>query len=126
MFTPKQLERLELFIRHPDEISHFRRMAGMFFPFMVSEVKSENMPFSLADRAILNPIGVCRRGIVNLFKIVSREAELHQQFLGFLIVHNILNVNIYAHYLIITERQVTFHHRLIQHIFLSEIIGDEK
>ncbi|KAL3466458.1 hypothetical protein BJX64DRAFT_284396 [Aspergillus heterothallicus] len=125
-FTQEQLDRLALFIGHPEEISYFRGTENLYFPFMVSEVKSESTSLSLADRPIANAMGICLRGIVNLFRMVDREAELHQQVLGFSVAHNVRTVNIYAHYPIIAERQITFHHRLIRHIFLSDIIGDEK
>ncbi|KAJ0423938.1 hypothetical protein BJY00DRAFT_309755 [Aspergillus carlsbadensis] len=125
-FTPKQLDRLDPFIGEVDDISFFRGTSRMYFPFMVSEVKSESVSLLIAGRPILHAMGLCLRGIVNLFKMVGHEKELDRQALGFSITHNVRTVVIWAHYPVISGKATTFHAHKVKRIFLSESVGEAK
>ncbi|KAJ0423970.1 hypothetical protein BJY00DRAFT_29687 [Aspergillus carlsbadensis] len=72
-------------------------------------------------------MAVCLRGIISLIRMVGREAELHQQVLGFSVAHNVRTVNIYAHYpIIVSGKQTTYHHCLMRHIYLSRMASNDR
>jgi hypothetical protein len=47
------------------------------------------------------------RVVVELFKLVGREKELHQEIVGLAISHNDESIRLYVHYLIINRDKVT-------------------
>jgi len=49
------------------------------------------------------------RGIVELFRLVKREKELHREILVFLISHDHSTVRIYGHYALIDGNKTTFY-----------------
>lgn len=48
------------------------------------------------------------RGVVELFRIVKREKELHREILGFLILHDHFSMRIYGHYPVINGNKVAY------------------
>jgi hypothetical protein len=125
-FTPKQLDRLDPFLGSAGDVSFFRGTSRMYFPFMVSEVTSESVSLLIAGRPVLHAMGLCLRGIVNLFKMVGREKEIDRQALGFSITHNVRTVVIWAHYPVVGSKTTTFHVHKVKRIFLSDSVGKAK
>jgi hypothetical protein len=66
------------------------------------------------------------RGIVDLFRLVKREKELHGEILAFLISHNHRTVRIYGHYPIIDGNNTTFYRHPIRTFDFTELHGKEK
>ncbi len=54
------------------------------------------------------------RDIVELFRLVKREKELHREILTFSISHDYWTVRIYGHYPIIKENETTFYRHPIR------------
>ncbi|KAL3450416.1 hypothetical protein BJX65DRAFT_305253 [Aspergillus insuetus] len=107
--------------------SFFKATTNLYFPFMVSEARSESVPLLVAQRAIANSMAVCLRGIIALFKIARREKELHRQVLGFSIAHTAKAVVISAHYPVLTDdRGVTFHFHEITRFVLGAARGRDR
>lgn len=73
-------------------------------------------------------MGISLRGIVNLFRIVGREKEIHRQVLGFSISHTVQTVAIYAHYPFINadSKSVTFHFHEVTRYFLNGARGRDR
>ena len=66
------------------------------------------------------------RGVVDLFRLVKREKELHQEILAFSISHNDRTVRIYSHYLVINGKDTTYYHHLIHTFDFIALDGKEK
>jgi hypothetical protein len=70
----------------------------MYFPFLTYKVKCDNLALDIADRQNTHSMTLAVRGIVELFRIVRREKELHLHILAFSVSHDHRTVRIYGHY----------------------------
>ena len=61
------------------------------------------------------------RGIVELFRLVKREKELHRQILAFSISHDHSSVRIYGHYPLVDGYKTTFYRHPIHEFSLKWI-----
>jgi hypothetical protein len=66
------------------------------------------------------------RGVVNLFRLVKREKELHQEILAFSISHNDSSVRIYSYYPVINRKDTTYYRHLINKFDFTARDGKEK
>ncbi|KAH0557117.1 hypothetical protein GP486_005093 [Trichoglossum hirsutum] len=66
------------------------------------------------------------RGVVELFRLVKREQELHRKILAFSISHDHRTVRIYGHYPIIKGDETTFHRHPIHTFDFTALDGREK
>ncbi|ESZ99188.1 hypothetical protein SBOR_0395 [Sclerotinia borealis F-4128] len=66
------------------------------------------------------------RGVVDLFRLVKREKELHLQILAFSISHDHLSVRIYGHYPVIDGDTTKFYRHPIRNFGFTELDGKEK
>jgi hypothetical protein len=66
------------------------------------------------------------RGVVELFRLVKREKELHREILAFLVSHNDRTVRIYGHYPMINGKKTTFYRHPIREFSFMELDGKEK
>ncbi|TVY83402.1 hypothetical protein LSUE1_G002964 [Lachnellula suecica] len=66
------------------------------------------------------------RGIVELFRLVKREKELHREILAFSISHDHRTVRIYGHYPVIDGEKTTFYRYAIREFSVTELGGKEK
>ena len=69
---------------------------------------------------------VAVRGIVELFKRVGREQELHQQILGFSLSHDHESVRISGQYPVVNVTKTTFWRYRIRKFDFTEQNGKEK
>ena len=60
----------------------------MYFPFLTCEVKCGAAALDIADRQNAHSMTMAVRGIVELFRLVKREKELHREILAFSISHD--------------------------------------
>jgi hypothetical protein len=60
----------------------------MYFPFLTCEVKGSASSPDVADRRNAHGKTVAVRGVVELFRLVAREKELHREILAFSISHD--------------------------------------
>jgi len=86
----------------------------MYFPFLTSEVKCGNEALNIADRQNAHSAAVAANAIVELYKLVSRQNELHQKILAFSVSHDHRAVRIYGHYVLINGKDTSFYRHLIQ------------
>ena len=97
-FNEDQLQNVQPFVGELTETSLFMETWYMYFPFFSSEVKCGAAALDVADRQNAHSMTLAVRGVVELFRLVKREKELHRQILAFSISHDHRSVRIYGHY----------------------------
>ncbi|KAH6724722.1 hypothetical protein BKA61DRAFT_627338 [Leptodontidium sp. MPI-SDFR-AT-0119] len=97
-FTEDQLKRIEPFVGELTDTSFFIATYSMYFPFLTCEAKCGAAALDIADRQNVHSIAIAVRGIIELFRLVKREKELHREILAFSISHDHSTVRIYGHY----------------------------
>ncbi|KAM0474120.1 hypothetical protein ACHAPX_007835 [Trichoderma viride] len=112
-FTQDQLKRLLPFIGG-DAINYrsfFMATDKICFPFLTYELND----ISLDGAELLNAhnMTLAVRGVVELFRLVNRQHELHRQILAFSLSHDCTSVQIYGHYAVIKGKLTTYYHHPI-------------
>ncbi|KAL7784858.1 hypothetical protein V8C37DRAFT_395118 [Trichoderma ceciliae] len=127
-FTNKQLEKLSPFIGDfiGGDLSYFMATYYMYFPFLTCEVKCGAAALDIADRQNAHSMTLAARGIVELFRLVGREIEVHRQILAFSISHDNQSVRIYGYYPIINGKEVKYYRHPIRNFSFTELDGKEK
>jgi hypothetical protein len=98
----------------------------MYFPFFTCEVKCGAAALNIADRQNAYSITLAVRSVVELFKLVKREKELHREILAFSISHDHRTVRIYGHYPVIDGPKTTFYRHPIYTFDFTALDGKEK
>jgi hypothetical protein len=98
----------------------------MYFPFLTCEVKCGTGGLDIADRQNAHSMTLAVRGIVELFKYVGREKELHREILAFSISHDHESVRIYGHYPVIDGNKTSFYRHIIRKFNFTESNGKDK
>lgn len=127
-FTEKQLKKLEPFVGEIGSklTTYFMATTRMYFPFLTCEVKCGAAALNVADRQNAHSMTVAVKGIVELFKAVKRENELHREILTFSISHDDTSVRIYGHYSVIEGDKTTFYRHPIHMFHFTAPEGKEK
>jgi len=123
-FTEDQLKRLGPLVGELTDTSFFMATYYMYFPFLTCEVKCGAL--DIADRQNAHSMTMAMRGIVDLFRLVKREKELHREILAFSISHDHSSVRIYGHYPIIDGPNTTFYRHPIHKFDFTTLDGKEK
>lgn len=112
-FTEQQLEKLEPLvgdILYDSKLTtFFMATHRMYFPFLTCEVKCGAAALDIADRQNAHSMTIAVKGVVELYRAVKREKELHREILAFSISHDHRAVRIYGHYPIIEGDKITFY-----------------
>ena len=66
------------------------------------------------------------RGVVELYKAVKREKELHREIFAFSISHDHQAVRIYGYYPVISGDKIIFYRHPIRKFDFTELDGKEK
>ena len=98
----------------------------MYFPFLTCEVKCGASALDIADRQNAHSMTIAVRGVIELYKAVKREKELHREILAFSISHDHRAVRIYGHYPIIDGDKTTFYRHPIRTFDFTELDGIDK
>jgi len=127
-FTDDQLNKLQPFVGEITDTftSYFMATWYMYFPFLTCEVKCGAAALDVADRQNAHSMTIAVRGIVELFKLVKREKELHREILAFSISHDHRAVRIYGHYPVTDRDKTTFYRHSIREFSFTELEGKEK
>lgn len=125
-FTDKQLNRLDPLIGTVYDTSFFVATYRMYFPFITCEVKCGAAALEIADRQNAHSMTVAVRGVVELYKAVKREKELHREILAFSISHDHSTVRIYGHYALIDGSKTTFYRYPIKKFDFTSEEGKDK
>ena len=128
-FTWPQRQRLKHCIGHfiPVEyVSPFLATWKMYFPLFACEAKIGTGDLDVADKQNAHSMTMAVRGIVELFKLVNREYELHRRILAFSISHDASIVRIYGHYALIKDRAAKFYRHPIHEFSFTSQNGRDK
>ncbi|KAH0848361.1 hypothetical protein AYO21_04387 [Fonsecaea monophora] len=125
-FTDDQLKKLQPFVGDLTDNSFFMGTWYMYFPFFSSEVKCGAAALDVADRQNAHSMTLAVRGVVELFRLVKREQELHREILAFSISHDNETVRIYSHYPVIEGKKTMFYRHTIRKFDFTEQDGKEK
>ncbi|KXL45558.1 MAG: hypothetical protein FE78DRAFT_90381 [Acidomyces sp. 'richmondensis'] len=127
-FTGDQRDKLSPFIGDfiAGDQSFFMATYYMYFPFLTCEVKCGSAALDVADRQNAHSMTLAVRAIVELFRLVKREQELHRQILAFSISHDHRSVRIYGHYPVIDGSQTTFYRHPIHTFDFTALEGKDK
>jgi hypothetical protein len=98
----------------------------MYFPFLTCEVKCGAAALDVADRQNAHSMTLAVRGIVELFRLVRREKELHREILAFSISHDDSSVRIYSHYPVINGKDTAYYRHPIHKFDFTALDGKEK
>ncbi|KAK5263399.1 hypothetical protein LTR96_011189 [Exophiala xenobiotica] len=125
-FADDQLQKLQPFVGDLTDNSFFMGTWYMYFPFFSSEVKCGAAALDVADRQNAHSMTLAVRGVVELFRLVKREQELHREILAFSVSHDYRSVRIYGHYPVIEGKKTTFYRHPIRDFSFTELDGKEK
>ena len=127
-FTEDQLKKLTLFIGDfiAGDRSFFMATYYMYFPFLSCEVKCGAAALDVADRQNAHSMTLAVRAIVELFRLVKREKDIHREILAFSISHDHCSVRIYGHYAVIDGTKTTFYRHPIHNFSFQILDGREK
>ncbi|OBT69336.1 hypothetical protein VE03_01031 [Pseudogymnoascus sp. 23342-1-I1] len=125
-FTEDQIKRLQPFVGELTDTFYFMATYYMYFPFLTCEVKCGATALNVADRQNAHSMTMAVRGIVELFRLVKREKELHQEILAFSISHDHQMVKIYGYYSIISGNKTTFYRHPIHTFDFTSLYSKEK
>jgi hypothetical protein len=98
----------------------------MYLPFLTCEVKCGAAALDIADRQNAHSMTLTVRGVVELFRIVKREKELHQEILAFSVSHDHQTVRIYGHYPMIDGNKTSFYRHAIYTFNFTALDSKEK
>lgn len=98
----------------------------MYFPFLTCEVKCDGAALDIADRQNAHSMTLAVRATVELFRLVSREMELHREILAFSISHDHRSVRIYGHYPVIDGKDTKYYRHPIHTFDFTALDGRDK
>ena len=125
-FTSDQLKKLQPSIGDWQTTSRLVATDEMYFPFLTAEVKCGNEALDIADRQNAHSAAVAANAVVELYRLVSRQDELHQKILTFSISHDHRAVRIYGHYVLVDGKDTSFYRHLIQDFSIVNQDGKDK
>lgn len=127
-FTEDQVHKLSPFIGDfiAGDQSFFMATYQTYFPFLTCEVKCGAAALDIADRQNAHSMTLAVRGVVELFRLVGREQELHRQILAFSISHDHRSVRIYGEYPVIEGRDTKYYRHPIHTFDFTALDGKEK
>ena len=129
-FTEQQLKRLEPLVGNilynSKLTTFFMATYRMYFPFLTCEVKCGAAALDIADRQNAHSMTIAVRGVVELYRAVNREKELHREILAFSISHDHSAVRIYGHYALINGSTTTFYRHPIKKFDFTSEEGKDK
>ncbi|KAJ2989589.1 hypothetical protein NUW58_g3393 [Xylaria curta] len=127
-FTNDQLAKLSPFIGDfiAGNLSLFMATYYMYFPFLACEVKCGAAALDTADRQNAHSMTLAARGIVELFRLINRENEVHRQILAFSVSHDHQSVRIYGYYPVIDGKETKYYRHPIRNFSFIELDGKEK
>ena len=125
-FTSDQLKKLKPFVGDWQTASRLMATDKMYFPFLTCEVKCGNKALNIADRQNAHSASVAVNAVVELYRAVSRQDELHREILAFSVSHDNEAVRIYGHYALTNGRETSFYRHLIRKFDFTDQEGKER
>lgn len=98
----------------------------ILFPFLTAEVKYSNEALNIADRQNAHSAAVAANAVVELYRLVSRQDELHQRILTFLVSYDHQAVKIYSYYAVIKGKETSFYRHLVHYFSIISQDGKDR
>ncbi|KAL6883051.1 hypothetical protein HDV57DRAFT_470674 [Trichoderma longibrachiatum] len=125
-FTTEQLDKLSPFIGDIfTDMSFFMGAYYMYFPFLACEVQCRDS-LAIADRQNAHTITLAARGVVELFRLVGGESEVHRQILAFSVSHGYSSARIYGYYPVIDGKDTKYYRHPIHMFDFTTLDGRDK
>ena len=125
-FTAEKLKKLQPSIGNWQTTSRLVATDEMYFPFLTAEVKCGNEALNIADRQNAHSAAVAANAVVELYRLVSRQDELHRKILTFSVSHDNEAVRLYGHYAVMKEKQTLFYRHPVDKLDFTRKDGKEK
>lgn len=125
-FSEAELEKLSPYIGDPSDRSYFKATYYMYLPLLTCEVKCGAVGLDIADRQNAHSMAVAMTGIIELFKRVGREQELHRRLLGFSFSQDNESMRIWAHFSVVTKDKIMSRRFSTRKFDFTERRGAEK
>jgi hypothetical protein len=125
-FTEEQRKKLQPCIGSLTDISFFVATWRVYFSSLACEVKCGAGALDVADRQNAHSATLAVRGVVELYRAMKREKELHREILAFSISHDNSSVRIYGHYALINQQKTTYYRHPIHKFDITAFDGKEK
>ena len=126
-FTDEQLTKIDPIIGNiVTDMSYFMATYYMYFPFLTCEVKCGAAALDIADRQNAHSMTLAVRAVVELFRLVKREKEVHREILAFSISHDNGIVRIYGHYPVINGKDTKYYRHPIHRFDFTALDGKDK
>lgn len=125
-FTPDQLKKLQPSIGDWQTKSRLMATAEVYFPFLTAEVICGNEALEIADKQNAHSAAVAANAIVELYRLVSRQDELHRKILNLSISHNRREVRIYGYYALMEGKQTHFYREPVDSLSLTRKDGQDR
>ena len=125
-FTSDQLKKLKPYVGDWQTTSRIVATDEMYFPFLTSEVKCDNEALNIADRQNAHSASVAANAVVELYRAVFRQDELHRKILTFSVSHDHRAVRIYGHYVLINGKDTSFYRYPIRNFDITDQDGKDK
>lgn len=125
-FTRDQLQKLGPYVGDWQTTSRLAATDEMYFPFLTSEVTCGNEALSIAEPQNAHSGSVAANAVVELYRAVSRQDELHREVLAFSVSHDHELVKIYGHYPLIDGKDTSFYRYPIGQLCITDQDGKDK
>lgn len=112
-FSLEQMRKLQPSIGDLQTTSRIAATDEMLFPFLTVEVKCGNAALDAADRQNAHSAAVAVNAVVELYRMVARENELHREVLAFSISHDAESIRLYGHYAVIQRKETLFYRHIV-------------
>ncbi|KAK3366610.1 hypothetical protein B0T24DRAFT_722625 [Lasiosphaeria ovina] len=125
-FTEEQLLKLSPFIGGftAGDQSLFMTTYYMYIPFLTCECDAAGL--YVADRQNAHSMTLAVRAVVELFRALKREGEVHRQIPAFSVSHGNTPVGIYGHYPVIDGKDTKYYRHPIRSFIFTSPDGREK
>lgn len=125
-FTPGQLGRMHPIVGDFNDQSYFIAPWYMYFPFLTCEVTCGAAALDIADRQNAHSTAIAVRAVVELFRAVKREKELHREILAYSVSHDHRSVRIYGYYAEIEDSGTAYYRYPVHTFDFTALEGKEK
>ncbi|KAK1045431.1 hypothetical protein LTR74_018146 [Friedmanniomyces endolithicus] len=125
-FTQEQLDRMHPVVGDYNDQSYFMATWYMYFPFLTCEVKCGAAALDVADRQNAHSTAIAVRAVVELFRTVKREQELHREILAFSVSHDHCSARIYGHYAEFEGTETKLYRHTVHKFDFTALGGKEK
>jgi len=92
----------------------------MYFLFLTLEMKCDNEALNIANWQNAHSVVVATNVVVELYRLVSRQDELNQKILTFLVSHDHWAMRIYDHYALINGKDTCFYRHPIRNFDIMD------